>query len=829
MKKLINILAIATVFGAALTGCDKFAEENGATGKNEIKFSASVGSFQVKATDTAFEDGDMIGLFADDPVYVENVKLTFSNGNLTPEEPVFWGDQQLLEQPTYFYAYYPYSAELLDEGMQGDQRHFHFSVNADQSTHAALTASDLMMAKAQSSPADGTVQLNFAHALSKIVFTVENRIDEVAVKSILLGNVCTGGWANIGEIGSAWTDWDEPVTVVPEAFQLNGEAAWAAIVPPQYARPAILVEMADGRQFTFNTEQEVCFEPSRRYNAKVVIDATCISTDFTASVSDWIDNDDITFGQWKDYGDWILVVNNDYSYWMERYTNAERTTYIEAHQGDNVMFYSQEGSVMGISATTSTIESGVLYDLVAGGAALVIPEDGVWFVNINLANNYVYAIRTGDLPVYEDPVWSLIGTINGTNWDYDFDMTMDESGVYYAEFEYHEGEEFKFRRDHDWSVNFGVAYGTEALQADNAYEVYQDGQNIMLSQSGVWRVRLETQYNMITMWRIGDIEEPGIELDQIQPIVECQDGTEGEFTQVVYAVSTNGFVVYDGKYSIFCYTRTDPQVYPGYVVHVSGTKTTYNGVPEVTDVTFEVLAQEYEDMIDLSYMYNDVSGYLDQGFADIAIPISIEGALGSDARTISVEGQTMQGSIYYAPDYWGLQELANHNVIASGFYNGRSESRVYIIITNIADLGEIEVEEPEEPEVPEGTTFIAFEKATLAGFAASGAIVELDEVISMSNSSNYGTTTVTELRVYKNQTLTLAAAEGFEIVLVEFACQANGTTKYGPGCFAEVEGYTYESNSSNGLWTGNATELVFTASTNQVRIEGLKVGYVAVQ
>ena len=54
MKKIFRLIALATAFGAALSGCT-LTEETGQTGKNEIKFSATVGSFQVKATDTAFD------------------------------------------------------------------------------------------------------------------------------------------------------------------------------------------------------------------------------------------------------------------------------------------------------------------------------------------------------------------------------------------------------------------------------------------------------------------------------------------------------------------------------------------------------------------------------------------------------------------------------------------------------------------------------------------------------------------------------------------------------------------------------------------------------
>ena len=70
-------------------------------------------------------------------------------------------------------------------------------------------------------------------------------------------------------------------------------------------------------------------------------------------------------------------------------------------------------------------------------------------------------------------------------------------------------------------------------------------------------------------------------------------------------------------------------------------------------------------------------------------------------------------------------------------------------------------------------------------------------------------------RVYKNQTLTLTSTVG-KIVKVEFTCTANGEEKYGPGCFT-VDGGEYTYAGAVGTWTGSASEITFTASTNQVR------------
>ena len=70
-----------------------------------------------------------------------------------------------------------------------------------------------------------------------------------------------------------------------------------------------------------------------------------------------------------------------------------------------------------------------------------------------------------------------------------------------------------------------------------------------------------------------------------------------------------------------------------------------------------------------------------------------------------------------------------------------------------------------------------------------------------------------QIRIYKGQTLTISSTDN--ITKIEFTCTASGTDKYGPGCFAAQDGYTYENKT--GVWSGNAKEIKFTASTNQVR------------
>ena len=80
-----------------------------------------------------------------------------------------------------------------------------------------------------------------------------------------------------------------------------------------------------------------------------------------------------------------------------------------------------------------------------------------------------------------------------------------------------------------------------------------------------------------------------------------------------------------------------------------------------------------------------------------------------------------------------------------------------------------------------------------------------------------------QIRIYKNSTFTLSGAT---ITKIEFTCTASGSAQYGPGCFTVASG-EYAVNENVGTWTGEATNIVFTASSNQVRCTQIVVTYVA--
>lgn len=109
---------------------------------------------------------------------------------------------------------------------------------------------------------------------------------------------------------------------------------------------------------------------------------------------------------------------------------------------------------------------------------------------------------------------------------------------------------------------------------------------------------------------------------------------------------------------------------------------------------------------------------------------------------------------------------------------------------------------------------------------------KMDDVISYTNDSDYGETTVTELRVYKGKNLTITAAAGYTITKVEFTCGASCGSKKGFYTTSPVtvdSGATATSTGSGNVGTisvsGTTSSVTYNAKENQMRVTAMKVVY----
>lgn len=170
MKRMIYAASLLLLMAACDNEMEQVVEEG------VMRIEAVHPSVKTRATASAFESGDKIGLYATEydetgavPLQISgnwanNVAVTYDGGAWTPAKKIFWSDNTM-----DVYGYYPYmSLTSVDAQL--------WSVQLDQSTEeteealGGYEASDFLWAKATGvSQADESVQLQFAHRCSKLV------------------------------------------------------------------------------------------------------------------------------------------------------------------------------------------------------------------------------------------------------------------------------------------------------------------------------------------------------------------------------------------------------------------------------------------------------------------------------------------------------------------------------------------------------------------------------------------------------------------------------------------------------------------------------------
>lgn len=173
-KHLKALFCLSCLIAVLLSACvNQINEEGEKEGDIPISFSATVNrTASTRVTDTSFENGDRIGLFAtlagealDTRRYIDNLRLDYQS-TLIPERTVFYpvGNAAL-----DFIAYYPYQKEGVREGSSC----LSISVQTDQSIPENHSASDFLVAtKEDVSSSNETVSLAFRHCLSKLKITL---------------------------------------------------------------------------------------------------------------------------------------------------------------------------------------------------------------------------------------------------------------------------------------------------------------------------------------------------------------------------------------------------------------------------------------------------------------------------------------------------------------------------------------------------------------------------------------------------------------------------------------------------------------------------------
>ena len=246
-------------------------------------------SLSTRASDTAYDNGDQIGLYMvyggsllSSDNYLNNKKYTLTEVEWKSDGAAYWKDETTSAD---FYCYHPYAAP-------SDALAYDFSVKGDQSDLYNYKASDFLWGKAVGvKPSKSPVAISTAHIMSNMVidlvpgagFTKEEFA--AAEKSVTIGNVVLDASINLSTGG---------VTAKGEAKSITAYAdgaSYKAIVVPQSvaADTEMIVVTVGGVKYT--SKEEFTFKPQTRHQFTVTVDKTAAGLDIT--VEDWkVDDED---------------------------------------------------------------------------------------------------------------------------------------------------------------------------------------------------------------------------------------------------------------------------------------------------------------------------------------------------------------------------------------------------------------------------------------------------------------------------------------------------------------------------------------------------------
>ena len=226
MKNILNSLfpwlAMTTLL--SLQGCEN-EEGTAIHSRDTVSFEIDAGG--ARATETTFETGDAIGVYA--AVRMSSAPATLkTSGNYADNKRFVWNGSQFVADgdaneiaagyETDYYAYYPYREDM------GNPLDYNFSIQGDQ--REGITLSDFMYAANRSGTTDKVITLAFSHRLSRLQVTYTPEAGE-ALSGVTIQRAKATANINLGT-GTANT-----LGATSDIRMYNDGGTFTAVIPAQ--------------------------------------------------------------------------------------------------------------------------------------------------------------------------------------------------------------------------------------------------------------------------------------------------------------------------------------------------------------------------------------------------------------------------------------------------------------------------------------------------------------------------------------------------------------------------------------------------------------------
>lgn len=284
--KNVRFLLFATAVAAFFSACNN--EENLNDHSGEIQLNMLYPGQESRATDTAFENSDPIGVYvtAADALLqlggneVNNELFTYNGSSWTSQRKVYWN-----KGTHNVYAYYPYSKDV------NEIENYQFSVQEDQSSAQNYTRSDFMWASASAITASNNpVPMQFSHKMSNVIVelvrgeTFEGEIPTTA--EVYLYSTTTASLIDLSTGDVTKDSYAGEGTI--KCRKLSNTKFTAIVVPQSITSRRPLVEVIVDN-VSYLMEGKISYRPGMRHTITVTLDKNPeqIKIDIGGKVEGW--------------------------------------------------------------------------------------------------------------------------------------------------------------------------------------------------------------------------------------------------------------------------------------------------------------------------------------------------------------------------------------------------------------------------------------------------------------------------------------------------------------------------------------------------------------